>query len=224
MSDHARAIQAHLQHVASFRAARQADARLACRVAAIKQYQHERFSGDYADLAASARYGAATHFFLSDLYGPVDFADRDAQFERVVPAMARLLPAEVIQTVARLAELHALSEELDHRMALSLTSDGVDERSYRAAWQAVGLAPDRQRQLSLLLSIGASLDRHTRTPLLAATLKLMRGPAKAAGLAQLQSFLEHGLAAFASMHGAQAFLDRIARNEQRVITEMFSVP
>jgi hypothetical protein len=207
--------------VARLRAERAADPVLADRVAAIKRYQHDRFSGDYADLLASERFGEATRFFLNDLYGPVDFADRDAQFGRVVPAMARLLPDEVMQTVAQLAELHALSESLDQEMARYLDAGAIDDRSYRAAWLAVDRREDRESQLGLLISVGTSLDRHTRTPLLPAALRLMRGPARAAGLMQLQSFLERGLAAFVSMHGAQEFLATILGNERRVIDDLF---
>ena len=216
-------IQTHLTQVATLRAARAANPVLAARVAAIKRHQHERFTRDYADLLASERYGAAARFFLDDLYGPADFAERDAQFSRIVPAMTRLLPADVVQTVAQLAELHALSESLDQEMGGQVSGE-VDERSYRAAWNAVGRAADRQRQIELLVAIGASLDRHTRTPMLKTSLRLMRGPATAAGLGQLQSFLERGLTAFIAMRGARDFLDRITANERRTIAELFSDP
>jgi len=49
------------------------------------------------------RYGPAAHFFLEELYGPRDFADRDTQFARVVPALVRLFPREIVATVAILA-------------------------------------------------------------------------------------------------------------------------
>ena len=221
MANGTQQIRAHLEQVASLRAARGADVTLASRVSAIKQFQHARFSRDYADLLASDRYGEATRFFLNDLYGPVDFADRDTQFGRVVPAMARVLPAEIMHTVAQLAELHALSESLDQEMAHALSATSIDDESYRAAWQAVDRRADRYQQLELLIAIGTSLDRHTRSPLLKAALRAMRAPARAAGLAQLQLFLERGLSAFVSMRGAQQFLDTIADNERRTISDLF---
>lgn len=216
-------IRGHLQHVSKLRAARGTDSTLASRVAAIKRHQHARFERDYASLLASARYGAAARFFLDDLYGPADFAKRDAQFGRVVPSLRRFLPADVVNIVAALAQLHALSEDLDQDMARALTvEEELDERSYRAAWQQVGRSVDRERQLALLLEIGTALDRHAQSPLLSVTLKLMRGPAKAAGLSELQSFLERGLAAFTAMHGAQEFLETVTRNERRLIVELFT--
>ncbi len=220
MAQPTREIRNHLQQIARLRSARAADPALASRVTSIKQYQHERFRRDYADLLASERYAEAARFFLDDLYGPIDFTDRDAQFGRVVPAMARLLPADVMHTVAQLAELHAVSESLDQEMARLLDGEAADARSYRAAWRAVARQADREHQLQLLISIGTALERHTRSPLLPMTLRLMRGPARAAGLIQLQSFLERGLAAFVSMRGARQFLERIQANERRVIRDL----
>src|SRR2546426_849079 len=104
---------------------RETDAALDLRTAAIKRYQHERFARDYGTLLSSLRYGPAARFFLDELYGPKDFAQRDAQFARVVPAMSRLLPSEVMQTVHELGALHALTEDLDHEMAKALTDDVV---------------------------------------------------------------------------------------------------
>ena len=138
MASPAQQIRVNLEHVAALRSARAGDPALAQRVAAIKRYQHDRFMRDYADLLVSERFGEAARFFLNDLYSPADFADRDAQFGRVVPAMARLLPTEVMHTVAQLAGLHALSESLDQEMARRLDVEAVDDRSYRAAWRAVG--------------------------------------------------------------------------------------
>jgi hypothetical protein len=223
MAGTAQAIQQHLDRVNMLRGARLANEGLARRVAAVKRYQHARFSRDYAGLIASTRYGAAAGFFLEDLYGPMEFGDRDAQFERVIPAMGKLLPDEVMHTVVQLAELHALSEDLDQQMALALDADDVEAGSYRAAWLSVGRREDRERQVSLLIAIGDALDRHTRHAWLRTTLKLMRGPARAAGLSQLQSFLERGFAAFAAMGNAQEFLAIIAANERQQILDMFSV-
>jgi len=225
MANPAEQVREYLQQVASLRATRQNDAGLAGRVAQIKQYQHARFRRDYASLLANERYREATQFFLEDLYSPDDFADRDAQFGRVVPALARVFPADVMHTVAQLAELHALTESLDQEMARQLDVNApVDDESYRAAWIAVGRSAARQRQLNLLLAIGMSLDQYTRTTLVKTTLRLMRAPATAAGLGQLQSFLERGLAAFVAMRGAQVFLDTIKVNEQRTISDLFASP
>jgi hypothetical protein len=221
MSQRTAAIISRLMRVRELRRDREADANLGARVLAVKQFQHARFARDYAMLLASARYRDAARFFLDELYGPVDFTARDAEFERVIPWMAHVLPDDVMGTIANLLELHSLTEELDQLMATVLGSPELDEPSYRGAWRAVGRRADRERQLTLLLVAGRALERHTRSKMLAATLRLMRAPAQAAGLGHLQSFLEAGMSAFAGMGGAKEFLGFIETNESQTINELF---
>ena len=221
MSQWATTIVSRLTRVRDLRRERDAGPGLGARVQAVKQFQHARFVRDYAALLANPRYRDAALFFLDELYGPADFAARDAEFERVVPWMARVLPEEVLHTIADLIELHSLTEELDQQMAAALRSHDLDERSYRGAWRLVGRRADRERQLALLLATGRALDRYTRSRVLAATLRVMRRPAQAAGLGQLQAFLEAGMAAFAGMRGAGDFLAFIEDNESRTISDFF---
>jgi hypothetical protein len=213
---------AGLQHVQTLRHQQAADADLRARVHAIKSFQQARFIADYADFLKNPRYRAAAEFFLRELYGPADFANRDAQFSRIVPTLSRLLPEEVLKSVASMAQLHALTEALDQVMAEASPYPVSDDGSYRQAWRTVGRREDRERQLGLLLEIGTAIERHTRSALLKPTLRMMRAPARAAGFEQLQVFLEAGLAAFAAMGDAKDFLDTIARNERRVIDRYFA--
>jgi hypothetical protein len=195
---------------------------LAAGVAAVKHYQHARFAGTYADMLAHPRYSRAAAFFLEDLYGPTDFTQRDAQFARVVPALVRLFPAELVETVLRLAQLHALSEQLDTAMAQALAGALVDGRRYGGAWRQVGRPEQRARQIDLMLAVGSALDRYTRSLLLRNTLRLMRGPAQAAGLGALQGFLETGFDTFKAMNGAQGFLSLIEQRERALAERLFA--
>jgi hypothetical protein len=221
MTETGEAILRSLEVVASERADRAQDPALGDRVVAIKAFQHARFSHTYADLMQDPRYAAATKFFLDDLYGPADFAQRDAQFARIVPALVRLFPQEIVQTVADLGALHALSERLDTAMA-RCTGPRLDSASYGAAWRRVGEPDSRERQIQLMVSVGTALDRFTRNLLLRNSLRFMRAPAAAAGLGALQRFLETGFETFRAMRGAQAFLDTIASRERALAAQLFS--
>lgn len=221
MSNDADIILGHLKAVEFERARRDNQADLAARVVALKTYQQRRFGNTYSDLLQSPRYGPASRFFLEELYGPRDFADRDAQFARVVPALVRLFPHEIIGTVIALAQLHALSEQLDTETGNHLASTNIDARSYMSAWQATGRPGDRAQQIALTLSVGQSLDRLTRKPFLRHSLRVMRGPAKGAGLAELQHFLETGFDAFKAMKGAREFLSIIDNRERQFARALF---
>jgi hypothetical protein len=221
MSDIATRILQSLDAVDVERRRRAAASGLAQAVDALKAYQQARFARTHANLLAHPRYGRAANFFLNELYGPQDFTQRDAQFSRIVPALVRLFPADTVATVESLAAVHALSERLDTAMAIHLDGAAPARASYVRAWQAMGEAAGRARQIELVMSVGEALDRHTRSFVLRASLKAMRGPARAAGMGALQAFLESGFDAFGAMRGAREFLATIHERETALARCLF---
>ncbi|GAC1468570.1 MAG: hypothetical protein PVSMB1_17310 [Gemmatimonadaceae bacterium] len=218
----AESILANLKIVDGERRRRARQPGLTRAVDGVKAFQQRRFATTYADLLASARYGSASRFFLDDLYGPSDFTRRDAQFARVVPALVRLFPDEVVQTVGTLAQLHALSEVLDTAMGAAWHGSRVVEaQDYIRIWQATGRASDRQVQIDLTLGVAARLDAFTRKPLLRSSLRLMRGPARAAGMTELQQFLERGFDTFRAMKGADEFIATVRQRELALASSLF---
>lgn len=214
-------ILARLRLVEAERSVRAREVGLSAKVGAIKEYQQTRFCHTYADLLGSTRYGPASRFFLDELYGPTDFGQRDAQFARVVPTMVRLFPREVVNTVAALAQLHALSEQLDTSMGRHLKHPAVNAASYVEAWRATGEEPERVAQIDLTLVVAHALNKLTKKPLLRNSLRLMRQPARAAGLGELQLFLERGFNAFKAMSGAEEFISLIESRERLLISTLF---
>jgi len=219
-----------LEAVARFRELRAGNAPLSAANAAIKRFQAQRFGATYPDLLRSPRYQTAARFFLYELYGDKDYAERDQQFARIASTIARLFPQSVVNTAAALAEVHALTERLDDAMAhtclalqpASYSNDGeIDAAGYIACWRQVADPAARHQQLEVVLALGQSLDSLTRKPGLRMLLKMMRGPASAAGLASLQTFLEAGFDAFQAMHGADEFLKLIASRETDWIQRLF---
>lgn len=195
-------------------------------VSAVKRFQARRFAGTYSDLLAAGPYAAAARFFLDELYGDRDFAERDAQFARIAGTVEKLFPRDVAETAAALAELHALTESLDHAMAVAPgPAASSSPASYVQAWRQVGRRADRERQLERTLAIGTEMARLVRLPGLRLMLKMMRAPATAAGLGSLQRFLEAGFDTFSSMAkgrgGAEGFLATIREREQRLLQMLF---
>lgn len=199
-------------------------------IVAVKSLQARRFAGTYSDLLSSTEFSGAAHFFLEDLYSDRDYSSRDAQFSRIAGALQRFFPRQVVETAVSLAEVHLLTEELDRLMAMTWLNEPNEQceddvSRYMACWKRVGRTDDRSRQLSMVLRIGADLDRLTRTPGLRLMLKMMRRPAVAAGLGSLQDFLETGFDTFSMMSGkgarAQEFLNTIQNRESYWI-EMLS--
>ena len=222
-------IRSAVAQVALLRQAVNAEPRLGVAVRRVKSVQSQRFAGTYADLLAGGPYAAPAQFFLTELYSDKDYAERDAQFARIAAAIERFFPQQVVGTAVALAELHALTEDLDQAMGQAwLAQDDPaagNAGRYIAAWRAVGRRAVRENQLAVVLGIGEQMARLTRTPGLRTMLKMMRGPAAAAGLGSLQQFLERGFDTFAAMvrqrGGEQEFLGTIGQRESALIAMLF---
>jgi hypothetical protein len=212
-----------LARAKELRSATRSDAKATAR-AALRVWQAERLARTHADLLASPRFGEAAAFFLSDVYGAHDPSERDAEVERVVPVMTKLLPVAGLATVADAIELDALSEDLDAAMvaALGRRIGTLDAAAYGRAYRKVGRREDRTRQIDLIRHLAQSLDRLTHQPFVAGTLALMRKPAKLAGLGDLQSFLERGYGAFRKMGGVEEFLGLVVARESKLADALFA--
>ena len=228
----ARNIRNAVEHVSQLRQALEDHPDLGAAVGQVKRVQSQRFAGTYADLLAGGSYAAPARFFMTELYSDKDYAERDAQFSRIAGAIEKFFPAQVVETAVALAQLHALTEEIDQAMALAwLAQEGDDDsdaRRYALAWREVGRRQDRESQLTVVLRIGQEMARLTRTTGLRVMLRMMRGPASAAGLGSLQRFLESGFDTFAAMAkrrgAAEEFLAIIERRESALLAMLFDSP
>lgn len=192
---------------------------------ALREWQAASLAHRYADLLSSPRYAESAHFILSNLYGPKDFSGRDDDVERILPLLLNLLPLSALQTLALAVEIDALTEKLDAATVVELDRAGaidrIDEENYVAAYQRVGRRKDRLRQIALIRKTGDALERLARKPMVSTVLKLMRRPARLAGLDDLHAFLEDGFATFRRMGSAGEFLDCIEHRESRLLHNLF---
>ncbi|QJR15176.1 FFLEELY motif protein [Usitatibacter palustris] len=215
------ALRSHLETLRDLRG-RDASAGPPPRLAELKRWQSDRLARTYTDLSAQPRYRQATTFFLEDLYGPKDFSARDAEMLRIYPLLVRTLPATAVETASLAIEVDALSESLDRRTSEALPPGPIHEASYARAYRAASTPAERERQIELIAAVGERLDRLVKKPMVYRTLKLMRTPARLAGLADLQTFLERGFASFREMDGAEEFLATIAARERAIAKALFS--
>lgn len=198
---------------------------------ALSAWQTRRLASTYADLAAQPRYRAATGFFLSDLYGTKDFSQRDADLVKVYPIMVRVLSENALESMSLAVELHALTQELDSKLIQVLTEshidigahpEALDQELYAQAYRACNNYEQRKRQIDLIDQTGRLLDEVVRHPWIMVSTRLARGPAHAAGLGELQDFIERGLKAFKKMKGAEHFLSTINQRETFILEQIFS--
>src|SRR5690606_19328355 len=193
----------------------------------LRRWQAARLRESFAHFLADPSRRPAAEFFLDDVYGDRDFTRRDADIARVLPMMQRLLPEKLLGTVADAIELGALTQALDLRMAQALQALApkrrkLDAALYADAYREVGLPRLRSRQIGLIRSVGSGFGKALKLPGVAALLAFSRGPAKLAGLSELQGFLERGVAAFEELGDADAFVAEIERAERKASKRLFA--
>jgi hypothetical protein len=193
----------------------------------LRRWQAARLAASFEGFMSDPRRRPAAEFFLTDLYGDQDFSRRDADIARVVPKMQRLLPQTLLETLADAIELGALSHAFDLRMAEALQRlaprrTRLDDDLYGRAYREVGRPRLRAHQIDLIVVAGFGLGHALRTRGVATLLAVLRGPARAAGLGELQSFLERGFGAYAKLEDVGAFIADIERSEREVSRRLFA--
>ena len=192
----------------------------------LRAWQAARLAKTHADLLASPQFNIAATFFLSDLYGPKDFSERDTEMEKVLPIMTTMLPVSGLRTLLLAVEVDALSERFDAEMVVvlgkRLDQDGLALDEYAAAYRQVGDREGRELQIRLIGETGEALDALAHKTFAGAALKLMHGPAQLAGLGELHAFLERGFNAFRSLRRADEFLETIVQRERELMVSLFT--
>jgi hypothetical protein len=192
----------------------------------VRRWQALRLEASFDRFLRDPKRRPAAQFFLSDVYNDRDFSRRDADVAKVLPMMQRLLPAALLTTIADAIELGLLTHALDLRMAGMLRALAPDLREldgelYAQAYRACGLPRLRDHQIELLAKVGVDLGRALRLPGVSMLLRLSRGPARAAGLEELQGFLERGFAAFGALGDAGTFIAEIEADERELARRLF---
>jgi hypothetical protein len=188
----------------------------------VKCWQQARLARTYRDLADDSRYARAVSFFLDELYGTKDSALRDRDLIRMVPTMQKLLPEFALKTVEKALELDVLAEEFDQAIARCIGGAEIDERNYGEAFVAAGRRDDRLHQVALMEEVGRGLEVVVRKPFIYSALRMLKKPARVAGLGNMQQFLEAGFTAFRHMKRADHFLSVIAARETALIERLFA--
>jgi hypothetical protein len=188
-------------------------------------WQRERLERSYENLISQERYRAAGDFFLGELYGGLNFRERDQEMERVLPVMVRMLRDDMILVLAEAFELQSLSLNLDMDMTAALKQSGWDELNtdrYGEIYRACGRPVDRKRQIELIGRLGMELNELVHHRLVLWLIRTVRGPARAAGFGLLQSFLEGGLRAFQVMGDGTEFIETIWNSEREIMQRLFA--
>ena len=180
----------------------------------------------YEDLRATEHYTAAVDFVVSDLTG-LGVCRRDQDIARVVPVMSKMLPHKAVRAMASAMQLNASVLEINLQICRALfegksVGAEISETEYRSACKRASSLDECLHLVQLIEDVGHSLDRLIRIPMIGLTLKAMRSPARLAGFAALQDFLQKGYRTFDALEDVDQFLKDITLRMTEVFTEIFT--
>ena len=190
----------------------------------VQSWQRERLARTYEEIIFQERYRAAGNFFLDELYGDLNFRERDQEVERVLPIMVRMLRDDMILVLAEAFELQSLSLQFDMEMTRQFQKSGWDQlnkQRYGEIYRACGRVKARENQIELIRRLGLALNELVHHRLVLWLIRTVRGPARAAGFGLLQSFLENGLNAFRRMGDGTGFIETVWQREGDVMRRLF---
>jgi hypothetical protein len=197
------------------------------RLAMLRQWQSERLARTYADFMADEHYRPACQFFLSEVYGPRDFSQRDHDIEHMYKLLSRLLPDAALQLLVDTIELNSQTRALDNTLLSVLVerlgvTDSLSPQQYAQAYRLCDNYQERARQIKLVASLVRQLDSGARLPLAELVLRAAGGPARRAGWGEPYDLLIHGYAAFKRMPDVAPFVRAVEQRETRILDRIFA--
>ena len=198
--------------------------------------QYERFTqwlADYltpfaAELRVREEYAGAVDFVINELAG-TNVVERDRQLARAAPIITAMLPLRLLRTMAEAARLNARTLEISLGICHLLQVDGklpdtISEHAYFAASREVGSYDESIQLLETSIALGKSLESTVQNRWVGMTLKLMSGPAHAAGYGALQDFLENGYRTFRRIPEVDDFLSEVRKVMTNIFDRVFNSP
>jgi len=184
----------------------------------LRAWQARRLAKTYTDLLANPRYTRACRFFLDDVYAAKDFRQRDEEIRHLYEIIHHFLPDIILKLVKTVIELNDLTQSLDEELWTVMQNeleviDKITMDLYVAGYRLCDNYDERAYQIELIDQIGHMVNLTTKVPMIATTLKVVRGPVTRTGWGELHDWIERGFLAFQYMHGAKEFLATIHDRE-----------
>ena len=182
----------------------------------------------FGDLYAEEGYSEAIDFTMSDLAG-IGISHRDRDLARAAPAITTLLPLGALVTIAAAAEMNARVLEINIAICRCLVVGNelpaeVTEYDYCVACREASSLEQCVELVTLITGLGHTLGSLVKIPVIGMTLRAMRAPARAAGFAALQEFLEKGYRTFKQIPDIDHFLSEIETRMTEIFERIYTAP
>lgn len=216
-----------LQHNAALQRQPVAAGGLDPQLARLRTWQAQRLAQTYADLLADPSSSPALRFFLSDLYAPRDFSQRDDDVERIYAFLAQVLPAQTLRLLTDIVALNRLTMGLDQDLCQVLVNqlgvtDTITTAQYAEGYRICANDAARLHQIDLITTVLARVGVGARQPVVGLAMKLAWFPAQRAGWGELYDGLKRGYDAFRQLGDVPTFVGTIAQRERRILDQIYA--
>lgn len=198
-------------------------------LAYLSAWQSMRLSRTYADLLDDPGYRQACLFFLSDIYAPKDFSQRDYDGTRIYNFMNRFLPEATLTPLYLALQVNRMTQNLDLALVMVMheqlgIQDHFEMAQYEEAYRLCDNFDDRFLQIDLIVETGKYLERLRRVPLVRRTLLLARNPAQRLGWHEMHDFLVRGYESWRSLQRPHVFVNTIEQRERAILNRIYGLP
>src|SRR5579859_4079122 len=157
-------------------------------LALLRTWQSERLKQTYKDLLEDNDSRAVCLFFLSDIYAPRDFSQRNFDVERFYGILSHILPPTVLQLAKDVIELNHRTDDLDGQLLQVLVnelgmSDSITVEQYAEGYRRCDNYAARSDQIDLVVKVVNKIGDTAHIFGVGIALQLLRQPALAAGWA-----------------------------------------
>jgi hypothetical protein len=196
-------------------------------LALLRAWQSRRLAVTYTDLLADPQFNLACNFFLSDVYAPRDFTQRDYDIQRIHSFLSHILPPQTLVLLTASIELITLTATLDNQLSEILfgklgVTDEITPGLYAEAYRVCDNYPERLHQIQLSRNVLQQVGEGAHMTIVGITMKLAKKPAQSAGWVELYDFLERGYSAFKHMRDIHTFVNTIEQRETTILNRIFS--
>jgi hypothetical protein len=195
-------------------------------LASLRSWQSNRLAGTYQDFLSDPDYQQACTFFLTDIYGPKDFTQRDFDFDRLYSILSRFIPEHMLRLLAEAIALNRMSMHLDEKLLHAILSRWAETavitpEMVAEAYRLCNNYDERLHQIEQLVRIMDEAIEGAKYPLVGPTLRFAKGPAVRLGWQELYNFLDRAYKAFRPMRGPQRFTQAIYVRELAILNQIF---
>lgn len=184
---------------------------------ALQNFQSERISSTYTDIRQDQEYAMIGDFFFTKLYAPQDFTFRDTSIKKLYAALDGKLYKGMIKGVAKVIELHELTDRLDDLMVQKMMALNVEAPLTMAEYKKVYKSLDNYDQRLYQIHLGADVTRTfhglSKKWVVGISLKTVKTAAAVLSIAPIIDFIYEGYTSFKQINHIDYFIETVLERE-----------